>query len=99
MNNDKHDTRPLRDLANESLYNAVVNYVDDAREEMLRRLDERDILLKALKEARRWFGDGDCADDIGSQFWTPEYRAAVERTDAVIAQASEPEKPADGITG
>lgn len=53
----------------------------------LRYLSERDELLSALKEARRWIGDGECADGIPREFWTPEYIKAVDGTDAAIAKA------------
>ncbi len=35
----------------------------------------------------RWIGDGECADGIPREFWTPEYIKAVDGTDAAIAKA------------
>lgn len=49
---------------------------------------QRDELLAALKEARRWIGDGECSDDLAREHWTPEYRAAVDRVDATIAKVT-----------
>ena len=47
---------------------------------------QRDELLAALKEARRWIGDGECSDGLAREHWTPEYRAAVDRIDAAITK-------------
>lgn len=49
---------------------------------------ERDELLAALKEARRWIGDGECSDGLAREHWTQEYRAAVDRIDAAIAKVT-----------
>lgn len=49
---------------------------------------QRDELLAALKEARRWIGDGECSDGLAREHWTQEYRAAVDRIDAAIAKVT-----------
>jgi hypothetical protein len=45
-------------------------------------------MLAALKELRRWVGDGDKSDDSGLMgYFTPEYLAAISLVDAAIAKA------------
>lgn len=44
-------------------------------------------LVGALKEARRWIGDGPCADGLSAEYWTQEYKDAVSMVDAAIARA------------
>lgn len=47
---------------------------------------ERDELMEALKEARRWIGDGDMSDGMDRSIWTPKYAAVVDLVDAAIAR-------------
>ena len=44
-------------------------------------------LLEALREARRWIGDGDMSDGMDRSIWTPEYAAVVDQVDAALAKA------------
>lgn len=44
-------------------------------------------LIGALREARRWIGDGDMSDGIHRSIWTPAYAAAVDQVDSAIARA------------
>jgi hypothetical protein len=59
-------------------------------------------LLSALKEARRWIGDGDLSDGMEREIWTQKYAAAVDLVDAAIAKATgelfntEGKQPAQG---
>jgi hypothetical protein len=43
-------------------------------------------LLEALREARRWIGDGDLSDGMHSDTWTPRYAAAIAMIDAALAE-------------
>lgn len=47
-------------------------------------------LLAALAEARRWLGDGDLADGIAREIWTPRYAQAVASIDATLAECRQP---------
>lgn len=47
-----------------------------------------DTLKAALIEARRWIGDGDLADGLHRDHWTPRYRAAIDMIDATLADAA-----------
>ena len=49
-------------------------------------LSEIDRLRAALTEARRWIGDGECADGLGRDAWTPEYAAAVAMVDEALGK-------------
>lgn len=49
---------------------------------------QRDELLAALRDARRWIGDGDLSDGLSREHWTPEYIKAVDSIDAAIAKAT-----------
>jgi hypothetical protein len=44
-------------------------------------------LEAALREARRWIGDGECSDGLDRGHWTPEYAAAVDLVDAALGSA------------
>lgn len=44
-------------------------------------------LLEALEESRRWIGDGECADGLHRDLWTPQYAAAVDKVDAALSAA------------
>ena len=59
--------------------------IEAGAKHMLALTSQRDILMEALTEARRWIGDGECSDGLAREYWTPEYRAAVDRIDAAIA--------------
>jgi hypothetical protein len=48
---------------------------------------QRDELLAALKESRRWIGDGDLSDGMSRETWTPKYTVAVALIDKAIATA------------
>lgn len=48
---------------------------------------QRDELLAALKEARKWFGDGQYSDELCREFWTTAYAMAVDAADIAIAKA------------
>lgn len=54
--------------------------------EKSRLMRQRDELLAALKEARRWIGDGECSDGLAREHWTPEYLMAVDGIDTAIAK-------------
>jgi hypothetical protein len=42
--------------------------------------------VAALREARRWIGDGDMSDGMDRSIWTPAYAAVVDQVDAAIAR-------------
>lgn len=46
-------------------------------------------LLTALREARRWIGDGDLSDYIAREIWTPEYAAVVDMVDAALNSSND----------
>ena len=60
--------------------------IEAGAKHMLSLTSQRDILMEALIEARRWVGDGECSDGLAREHWTPGYRAAVDRIDAAIAK-------------
>lgn len=53
-----------------------------------RRLErQRDEIIDALTELRRWVADGDCSDDAGiwPGFATTAYKVVIAKSDAAIA--------------
>lgn len=44
-------------------------------------------LIGALREARRWIGDGDMSDGMHRSIWTPAYAAVVDQVDVALARA------------
>lgn len=49
-----------------------------------------DTVVAALREARRWIGDGDLADFIDREIWTPAYAAAVDLVDSALSDRDGP---------
>jgi hypothetical protein len=45
------------------------------------------VLESALREARRWIGDGDMGDGMDREIWTPAYAAVVDLVDAALTFA------------
>lgn len=56
------------------------------RDELASRVRE---LTKALTEARRWIGDGECSDGLPREYWTGDHTAAVELVDAALNASKE----------
>jgi hypothetical protein len=46
-------------------------------------------LEAALREARRWIGDGDMGDEMDREIWTPAYCAVVDLVDAALGPTLE----------
>jgi len=58
-------------------------------EELDTLAEQRDELLAALKDARKWIGDGDKSEGLDRRFWTTEYGDLVDKIDAVISKATQ----------
>lgn len=71
----------------ESEGNAALGWARTASK-LIHATTQRDELLAALIEARRWIGDGECSDGLSRECWTPEYIKAVDGIDAAIAKAT-----------
>jgi len=56
---------------------------------------ERDALKAALREARRWIGDGDMSDGMSREIWTRAYAAVVDLVDTALTT---PETPTTKLT-
>lgn len=53
---------------------------DKAQRERIARLEG------VLIEARRWIGDGECGDGLHRDYWTVEYKHAVDLVDAALEE-------------
>lgn len=74
-------------LAQQLVDRVSVERVDSKPDGYEELMAQRDELLEALKEARRWIGDGDMSDGMAREIWTPKYAAAVDMVDAAISSA------------
>ena len=45
---------------------------------------KREKLERALIEARRWIGDGDCSDGLSREYWTHAFADVVALVDAAL---------------
>ena len=76
--------------------NGMAFWVDKDGDHIYHKATEDDLCayiseLKAtLREARRWIGDGDMADGLSREIWTPAYAAAVDLVDRTLKQSETP---------
>jgi hypothetical protein len=57
--------------------------------EIRRIMAERDAARSALREARKWIGDGEFSDGLAREHWTPAYAAVVDMVDVALAPSGE----------
>jgi hypothetical protein len=70
----------LRHMADENGSYDLGDYWDACEQ----AADRIEMLEQALVEARRWIGDGDLADGLHRDHWTPRYALAVALVDAAL---------------
>ena len=70
-----------------TLTGATYEHLVSERDELASRVTK---LAKALTEARRWIGDGECSDGLPREYWTGDHTAVVELVDAALASKEQP---------
>lgn len=77
----------VRELESEVLDQCRLNGMGAERElALMNRVTE---LTRALTEARRWIGDGECSDGLPREYWTGDHTAVVELVDAALNASKE----------
>lgn len=59
----------------------------EIRDLLIPFVKQRDELLAALKEVRKWIGDGEFSDDTNWKFWSKAYSDIIHHVDEVIAKS------------
>lgn len=77
---------PTEEIETVLIHGKAIKDVVSERDELASRVTK---LTKALTEARRWIGDGECSDGLPREYWTGDHTAAVELVDAALNASKE----------